>query len=66
MEDAEESLWEGACYHFDVEVPVTYPEDIPIVKTSEPIYHPNVDNQGNVILNIIKDQNPNKKTKYVQ
>jgi ubiquitin-conjugating enzyme E2 M len=50
----EECLWKGATYHFTVTVPNNYPHDPPKVHCDTLIYHPNIDLQGNVCLNILR------------
>lgn len=46
------SIWEGGIYPFKVTVPENFPIEPPIVKLPEPIFHPNIDMDGNVCLNI--------------
>lgn len=55
----EESYWHGAKYDFEFNVPDNYPYDPPKVKCHVKIYHPNIDLDGNVCLNILrKDWKP--------
>ena len=51
----EESIWRGGKYAFGVEILPNYPHDAPKVKCETPIYHPNIDVEGNVCLNILRD-----------
>ncbi len=50
----EECLWKGGKYKFTFEVPYAYPMEPPKAKCETPIYHPNIDTQGNVCLNILR------------
>ena len=55
----EDSYWHGACYTFAVNVPLNYPIEPPKCKCLTKIYHPNIDLEGNVCLNILrKDWRP--------
>ncbi len=55
----EESYWHGGMYDFEFFVPETYPYDPPKLKNHNKIYHPNIDLDGNVCLNILrKDWKP--------
>ena len=50
------SLWKGGKYKFTVTVDYEYPHKPPKVKCDTPIYHPNIDTQGNVCLNILRSE----------
>ena len=50
-----DSIWSGGKYKFSFHVPDTFPNDPPKVLCHTKIYHPNIDFQGNVCLNILKD-----------
>jgi ubiquitin-conjugating enzyme E2 M len=50
----EECLWKGAKYRFTINVPPNYPHDPPKCHCDTQIYHPNIDMQGNVCLNILR------------
>ena len=55
----DESYWNGGKYDFEFFVPENYPYDPPKVKCLVKIYHPNIDLDGNVCLNILrKDWKP--------
>ena len=55
----EECLWRGAKYDFTITVPPNYSHDPPKVHCDTKIYHPNIDLDGNVCLNILrKDWKP--------
>jgi len=51
----ESGYWKGATYRFTFELPESYPYKPPSVKCADKIYHPNIDLQGNVCLNLLKD-----------
>ena len=46
--------WKGATYTFNFVIPDNYPYKPPKVTCDEKIYHPNIDLQGNVCLNLLK------------
>lgn len=50
----DDGFWKGCQYTFDFEVPDMYPHDPPKVKCNNKIYHPNIDLEGNVCLNILR------------
>jgi ubiquitin-conjugating enzyme E2 M len=50
----EESYWHGAVYPFAFTVPDNFPMEPPKVHCGETIYHPNIDLDGNVCLNILR------------
>ena len=47
-------LWKGGVYDFTINVSTTYPHEAPKCHCNTPIYHPNIDLQGNVCLNILR------------
>lgn len=48
-------FWRGATYHFTFDVPGDYPHKPPKVICQTKIYHPNIDLEGNVCLNILRE-----------
>jgi ubiquitin-conjugating enzyme E2 C len=50
------TVYEGLTYKLSLEFPSGYPYAAPTVKFSTPCYHPNVDNAGNICLDILKDK----------
>ena len=48
------TVYDGLKYKLSLTFPSRYPYTAPIVKFITPCYHPNVDNQGNICLDILK------------
>ena len=49
------SYWQGGKYLFSFHFPDDYPYNPPKVMCKTKIYHPNIDYDGNVCLNMLKD-----------
>ncbi|XP_027964925.1 ubiquitin-conjugating enzyme E2 C-like isoform X3 [Eumetopias jubatus] len=50
------SVYEDLRYKLSLEFPSGYPYNAPTVKFLTPCHHPNVDTQGNICLDILKDK----------
>jgi ubiquitin-conjugating enzyme E2 M len=48
-------LWQDVTYNFSIAIPDHYPHDPPNVHCDTTIYHPNIDLEGNVCLNILRE-----------
>ncbi|CAE7860776.1 vih [Symbiodinium sp. KB8] len=50
------SVYEGKTFKLSISFSETYPHQAPVVKFTTPTFHPNVDQAGNICLDILKDQ----------
>lgn len=50
--------WEGGLYEFKFNMPVKYPFDGPKVICVDKIYHPNIDLEGKICVNILRPWKP--------
>ncbi|KIY67202.1 hypothetical protein CYLTODRAFT_376562 [Cylindrobasidium torrendii FP15055 ss-10] len=51
----DEGMYKGGSFNFSFTINNNYPHDPPKVKCLQTIYHPNVDLEGNVCLNILRE-----------
>ncbi|KAK2714221.1 NEDD8-conjugating enzyme Ubc12-like [Artemia franciscana] len=51
----DESFYKGGKFIFNVKIGQGYPYDAPKVKCETAVYHPNIDLEGSVCLNILKE-----------
>jgi len=52
----EGTVYDGLNYKLSVKFPSNYPFTAPTVKFETPCFHPNVDQYGNICLDILKDK----------
>ena len=57
-----DSMWMGAMLDFTLEFQEEYPFLPPTVKCTTPVYHPNIDGDGNVWLNMLTRSQWNPKS----
>ncbi|KAF9454117.1 E2 ubiquitin-conjugating enzyme [Macrolepiota fuliginosa MF-IS2] len=51
----DEGMYKGGTFKFSFAINTNYPHEPPKVKCTQKIYHPNVDLEGNVCLNILRE-----------
>ncbi|KAG0152352.1 hypothetical protein CROQUDRAFT_649743 [Cronartium quercuum f. sp. fusiforme G11] len=51
----DEGMYKGGSFVFTFAINLNYPHEPPKVKCTQKIYHPNVDIEGNVCLNILRE-----------
>uniref|UniRef100_A0A0C9RL54 TSA: Wollemia nobilis Ref_Wollemi_Transcript_12769_807 transcribed RNA sequence n=1 Tax=Wollemia nobilis TaxID=56998 RepID=A0A0C9RL54_9CONI len=51
----DEGFYQGGTFTFSFQVPSGYPHEPPKVKCKTKVYHPNIDLEGNVCLNILRE-----------
>ncbi|PVU99558.1 hypothetical protein BB559_000614 [Furculomyces boomerangus] len=56
IEGAPGTVYEGLKYKLKISFPSDYPISPPKIIFTTPIYHPNVDQQGNICLDILKEE----------
>ncbi|KAL6721337.1 Chitin synthase, class 3 [Lecanora helva] len=53
--EPDEGMYKGGSFHFNFTINQNFPHDPPKVKCTQKIYHPNIDLEGNVCLNILRE-----------
>jgi len=53
--EPDEGMYKGGRFNFSFAINQNFPHDPPKVKCKEKIYHPNIDLEGNVCLNILRE-----------
>ena len=53
--EPDEGMYKGGSFNFNFTVNQNFPHDPPKVKCTQKIYHPNIDLEGNVCLNILRE-----------
>ncbi|KAJ2716886.1 Ubiquitin-conjugating enzyme E2 C [Coemansia spiralis] len=56
IEGAEGTVYEGLSYKLNLKFPADYPFTAPTIKFDTPCWHPNVDEHGNICLDILKEK----------
>ncbi|KAJ7566112.1 hypothetical protein O6H91_02G088800 [Diphasiastrum complanatum] len=51
----DEGFYQGGTFVFSFQIPTIYPHEAPKVKCRTKVYHPNIDLDGNVCLNILRE-----------
>ncbi|KAG4300623.1 hypothetical protein PCK1_003052 [Pneumocystis canis] len=51
----EEGFYKGGSFRFKFNIDINYPYNPPKVKCMQKVYHPNIDLDGNVCLNILRE-----------
>lgn len=51
----DEGFYKCGCFRFNFKVGPNYPHEPPKVKCETKVYHPNIDLEGNVCLNILRE-----------
>ncbi|QKX57545.1 uncharacterized protein TRUGW13939_04662 [Talaromyces rugulosus] len=53
--EPDEGMYKGGAFNFTFSINQNFPHDPPKVKCTQKIYHPNIDLEGNVCLNILRE-----------
>ncbi|ROV98519.1 hypothetical protein VSDG_04265 [Cytospora chrysosperma] len=53
--EPDEGMYRGGQFHFDFDINQNFPHEPPKVRCTQRIYHPNIDLEGKVCLNILRE-----------
>jgi ubiquitin-conjugating enzyme E2 M len=53
--EPDEGMYKGGRFYFTFAISQGFPHEAPTVKCTQKIYHPNIDLEGNVCLNILRE-----------
>lgn len=53
--EPDEGMYKTGIFHFTFSINQNFPHDPPKVKCTQKLYHPNIDQEGNVCLNILRE-----------
>mmetsp|Transcript_3859 Transcript_3859/g.5654 ORF Transcript_3859/g.5654 Transcript_3859/m.5654 type:complete len:168 (-) Transcript_3859:409-912(-) len=53
---SKDTVYEGLSYRLSIKFPSDYPYTAPSIRFSTPCFHPNVDEHGNICLDILKEK----------
>jgi ubiquitin-conjugating enzyme E2 C len=56
VKGSDAGVYDGLTFNLSMNFPSNYPISAPVVKFETPIFHPNVDQSGNICLDILKDK----------
>ena len=56
IQGPQDTVYQGLEYKLSMEFPLNYPYQPPLVKFQTAIFHPNVDLNGGICLDILKDK----------
>jgi ubiquitin-conjugating enzyme E2 C len=56
IEGPKETIYEGLKFKLSLDFPAKYPYVAPIVRFKTTCFHPNIDSEGNICLDILKDK----------
>ena len=56
LKGADGTVYEGLVYKLSLKFPEDYPYTAPTIKFTTPCFHPNVDQYGNICLDILKEK----------